>query len=114
MMKRSLMVVLALAGAGSAAVAQSQWDTYDRVSTVTCGPRAVLLGGSHTDAKVLGDCRYVRVAGEHNDIQVEVAPGGTVEITGAHNDVWWRQSRPGPGPRLLNVGQSNTFHRWTD
>lgn len=104
-------LVLCAASYGVPAAAQSQWDTYGRVSKVTCQGRPVLLQGNHTDVTVTGPCRYVRVAGAHNDVTVDVAPGATIEITGAHNDVWWRSRIPGPRPVLLDHGESNTFHR---
>ncbi len=80
-------------------------------STIACDVRPVQLNGNHTSIRVTGDCGFVRVAGEHNDIGVDVAPGGTIEITGAHNDVTWIQARPGPAPVLEDHGASNSFHR---
>jgi hypothetical protein len=42
-------------------------------------------------------------------------PGGTIEITGEHNDVFWHQQPPNPPrPRLLDSGSSNTFHDRTN
>jgi len=56
----------------------------------------------------------VRVSGAHNDIFIDVTPGGTIEITGNHNDVSWRRIEPGPLPVLQDRGQSNSFHRLGD
>ena len=58
-----------------------------------------------------GPCRFVRISGSHNDIALDIVPGGTIEITGAHNDVNWRQTEPGPRPDLQDHGESNTFYR---
>lgn len=117
-MTRGLIVAAGLLAAGvaasdpaSAADPSNGWDSYGRVSAVSCAGRPVLLQASHTDITVTGPCRYVRVAGEHNDIHTDVLAGGTVEITGAHNDVWWRQLSRGPRPRLLDSGTRNTFHK---
>jgi hypothetical protein len=82
--------------------------------TLPCAPTPILLNGSHTDITLRGQCTYVRVAGEHNDIAIEAAPAATIEITGAHNDVTWRQVAPGPPPRLVNAGTGNTFHHGMD
>ena len=77
---------------------------------VACGELPILLEGSHTGVTLVGNCGYVRVAGDHNDVTVELAPGGTIEITGEHNDVAWRQPNPSVPPSLLNRGKSNSFH----
>ena len=92
-------------------VTQGGWDTYGYSSHATCRGLPVLLAGNHQDLTVDGNCTLVRVAGRHNDILVVLAPGGTIEITGAHNDVTWKFG-PGPhlAPRLLDHGESNTFH----
>lgn len=103
-------------GITSARAEMAAWDVYGRgVAEVQCGERPVLLQGSHTDIHVRGPCRYVRVAGEHNDIYVTLAPRGTIEITGEHNDVWWIVPQaPGNAfwarPRLLAPAPHNTFH----
>ena len=77
---------------------------------IACDSLPIQLNGNHTSIRLTGACRFVRVAGKHNDIAVDVAPGGTIEITGQHNDVSWRQVRPGPAPLLLDHGPSNSFH----
>ena len=48
------------------------------------------------DTRLTGDCRNVRITGTHNDIEIEMAPSGTIEITGSSNDVFWSQPRLGP------------------
>ena len=124
-MRKPLTAVLlaaALAATGAAAWAAQNppagaWDVYtDRVKTITCtADRPVLLKGSHTELTLTGPCRYVRLTGAHNDIMVTLVPGGTFEITGEHNDVFWTPLDPrGRRPVLLNHGYSNTFHRRTD
>jgi hypothetical protein len=85
-------------------------DSYTTL-TIPCGPQPVLLYGSHTTITLRGVCAYVRVAGAHNDIGIDIGPAGTIEITGAHNDVTWQQVQPGPPPRLIDGGYSNSFHR---
>ncbi|MBN9559640.1 MAG: DUF3060 domain-containing protein [Alphaproteobacteria bacterium] len=79
-------------------------------ATIPCDTRPVQLNVSRTDLRLTGPCRFVRLTGDHNDVYVELAPGGSIEITGAHNDVTWRQLRPGPEPVLTDRGESNTFH----
>lgn len=79
-------------------------------SAITCDQRPVQLNGNHTDKRLSGPCQFVRVAGSHNDIAIDMAPGGAIDITGAHNDVTWSQSQPGPPPMLVDHGASNTFH----
>ena len=78
--------------------------------TIQCDNRPIQLSGDRTALRLTGECQFVRLAGNHNDIEVEAAPGATIEITGEHNDLTWRQTRPGPHPVLLNRGQSNSFH----
>ena len=79
-------------------------------AVVECGGRPIELDGSHTSTQLTGYCPYVRVAGEHNDVTIPVPPGATIEITAPHNDVTWRQTRPGPPPRLVALAPSNSFH----
>jgi Protein of unknown function (DUF3060) len=94
-------------------VEQNGWLVYQdsHISqTAPCTQQPILLNGSHTDFTLNGACENVRVAGEHNDISIQVGPAATIEITGAHNDVTWQQVIPGPPPHLLDSGTSNTFH----
>jgi hypothetical protein len=90
------------------------WEKYNasRVTdTIHCADAPILLEGSRNDLRIIGECHHVRIAGEHNDIAVDVAPNATIEITGEHNDVTWRQVAPGPGPTLEDLGVSNDFHQ---
>jgi hypothetical protein len=95
-------------------VQQNGWLIYGAShtsQTLPCAPTPILLTGSHTDTEIKGACTYVRLSGDHNDVAIGVAAGGTIEITGAHNDVTWHQVTQGPPPRLINQRDSNTFHR---
>ena len=97
-----------------APVEQAGWLTYSesRISTpIPCGATPIQLTGDHLDTSLTGECQYVRITRTHNDIEISIAPGGTIEILGANNDVFWDQVRPGPPPHLINNGASNTFHR---
>lgn len=103
----------AVAAGAPPPVRQNGWLIYraSHVSqTLPCAAQPILLQGNHTDLTLNGRCLYVRVAGEHNDIAIEIGPSATIEISGAHNDVTWHQVVPGPPPRLLDTGYSNTFH----
>jgi hypothetical protein len=77
---------------------------------IACDGRPIQLSGNRTEIRLTGPCQFVRLTGEHNDIWVDLVPGGTFEITGGHNDVRWRQIQPGPRPVLVDRGESNTFH----
>lgn len=80
--------------------------------TVACeAGTPVVVAANRTKLRLAGPCRQVTVAGDHNDLHVDVAPGGTVEITGTHNDVTWRQVGQGPRPTLTIKGASNDFHQ---
>jgi hypothetical protein len=107
------IAVQAFAAEPSPPIVQNGWLVYHDshiTETAPCTQQPILLGGDHTDFTLNGACNYVRVAGEHNDISIQIGPAATIEITGAHNDVTWRQMIPGPPPRLLDSGPSNTFH----
>lgn len=84
---------------------------YAGGGSYACGPAPLSLDGSHARLELSGVCRIVRVTGEHNDVILGVAPGGTVDVTGAHNDIWWHPTGRGRLPDLRNSGSSNTFHR---
>ena len=77
---------------------------------VRCDGAPLVLAGSHTSLRLYGDCRQVRVEGEHNDILVQVPPGAVIETTGAHNDVTWTAARRSTRPVLLDRGSRNSFH----
>ena len=79
--------------------------------TVACDGRPVVLEGSRTDMDLRGACSWVMLAGSHNDVTVDMAPGGRFYITGSHNDVTWGQSGSGTPPLMQDRGVSNTFHR---
>lgn len=119
---RGWLVLTGLAGLAACApppkelapVEQGGWLTYSESrirAPIACGETPIQLTGSRLDTRLTGDCRYVRITGTHNDIEIEMVPGGTIEITGSNNDVFWSQLRPGPAPQLVNSGISNTFHR---
>ena len=88
---------------------QTSWTS----GPIQCDGRPIVLEGTHTALRLSGPCQFVRVAGDHNDISVEIAPTGTIEITGSHNDVTWHTVR-GARPALENRGVSNTFHHGED
>jgi hypothetical protein len=88
-------------------------DSYI-TEAIPCRTQPILLQGNHTTIILNGMCSYVRVAGWHNDIVVEVVPAATIEITGEHNDVTWMQVVHGPPPRLFDRAASNTFHHGGD
>lgn len=78
--------------------------------TVYCDQRPFEMDADHVSLKIVGPCRAVYVAGDHNDIETDVLGGGLVMITGAHNDVTWHQVSPGRPPALIIQGHSDTFH----
>jgi hypothetical protein len=107
------IAVQAFAATPTAPLQQNGWLVYQDshiTQTAPCTQQPILLGGSHTDFTLNGACETVRIAGEHNDITIQVGPAATIEITGAHNDVTWQQVAPGPPPQLLDKGLSNSFH----
>jgi hypothetical protein len=91
-----------------------QYVTSRTKQTVSCDERPVDIASDRNVMTLTGSCRFVRVSGAHNDIFIDVIPGGTIEITGDHNDVSWRRIEPGPRPILQDRGQSNSFHRLGD
>ena len=103
------------AGIISPAAAGGDPGAWQRFSSnaparIQCGELPIVLEGNRTDLNLSGNCGYVRVAGDHNDIVIELAPGGTIEITGAHNDVTWTQPNATIPATFYDRGTSNTFH----
>jgi hypothetical protein len=88
----------------------AHYKTDGARQTIHCDERPIELDGYHTTLVLTGPCRMVRLVGWHNDIDISLVPGGTIEITGSHNDVSWHPTEPGPKPTLLDHGDSNTFH----
>ena len=77
----------------------------------SCPSGMAEVTGWHTEVHLVGECHYVRISGEHNDVYVDLAAGGQVDVTAPHNDVYVRQVSPGPVPRLQAYADSVTFHR---
>ncbi|MFO1035853.1 MAG: DUF3060 domain-containing protein [Geminicoccaceae bacterium] len=77
---------------------------------IACGHDPVVLKGDRTVLNLTGACTNVTIAGDHNDITVELAPGAQVTASGSHNDITWRLSQPGAEPVLSSTGTSNSFH----
>ncbi len=92
---------------------ENGWTVYRQTrlaARVPCGDGPVLIAGNRVEMHLTGACRLVRISGNHNDVSVEVAPGGTIEITGAHNDVTWTMPSPGARPTLTDSGKENSIH----
>lgn len=90
------------------------WTTYaeSRINApIPCGATPIQLTGNRLDTHITGECQRVRITGAHNDIAVDIVPGGMIEIVGSNNDVFWTQTAPGPRPQLIDLGVSNTFHQ---
>lgn len=77
---------------------------------VICSDHPIVLEGDRTEMTLTGGCRTVTLAGSHNDVTVDLAAGGTFDITGSHNDVNWRQVGVGPRPSLRDNGAGDAFH----
>ena len=90
---------------------QARYTASRAKSTIQCAGQPIVLSGDRNLLRLTGDCRDVTVAGRRNDVHVDIEPGGTIEITGARNDVTWRQTGPGPAPNLKPTGPNNAFHR---
>jgi hypothetical protein len=88
-----------------------QYTTSRTKQTVPCDGRPIDIASDRNDMTLTGPCQFVSVSGAHNDVYIDVTPGGTIQITGDHNDVSWRQIQRGPRPNLQDRGESNTFHR---
>ncbi len=100
---------------GAAAVPDdySNWtriQANNRERRTGCTELPVVVELSRASISLVGNCGFVRVAGEHLTVTVELASGGTIEATGAHNDIYWKQAAGSRPPTLINAGSSNTFH----
>src|SRR5689334_5966354 len=123
---KHMPALLVLAGLGALAACEQQqpmqlapsvqngWMIYaeSRIhQPIPCGQMPIQLNGDRLDTHLTGDCRQVRMTGAHNVVQVDIVPGGTIEVLGSNNDVVWYQTRPGTKPQLIDRGTSNSFHR---
>src|SRR5690349_17584663 len=65
---------------------QDGWTVYAEShirKPINCQGGNVQLNGDRLDTHLTNACQAVRVTGAHNDVQVDIAPGGTIEITGS-------------------------------
>lgn len=95
---------VAVADGGARRYTQSRIE-----SSVACAGVPVVAAGDRNRLTFTGGCDRVTVAGRRNDVMVEVAPGGVIEITGERNAVGWRQIGTGPAPVLRDLGRHNEF-----
>lgn len=116
-MRATLAAMVAAASlAATTAFAQVMADGYlhygmsNIAQTVQCTGTPIAVDGNHTNMTLVGACRRVRVSGDYNNISVDIVPRGLIEITGQHNDVTWRQIRPGPRPTLRALAPHNNFY----
>ena len=109
-----LVITALLVGCGTPTrppvVTNDGYVHYTGSGTFDCAGRPVSFDGYHNDVRLRGPCTNVRVVGGHNDIDIAVAPSGTIQLVGSHNDVTWRQIQAGAPPTLSDQGVGNTFH----
>ncbi|MBV9783378.1 MAG: DUF3060 domain-containing protein [Acidisphaera sp.] len=87
------------------------YDYSDITRIIQCTGTPIALDGSRTNLTLVGGCTRITVTGNNNEISVDIVPHGVIEVTGAHNEVSWRQLVPGPEPTLLSRGADNHFYR---
>ena len=76
-----------------------------------CNGQPTAFDGNHKDVILEGGCRTVRVAGSHVDLVAYVEPGATIEVTGSHDTIVYRQVERGAAPRWIDQGAGNELLR---
>lgn len=76
--------------------------------TVDCNGGNAAVNGSSNRVVFRGHCRTLRVAGASNRVDIDLAPGGAIEVVGAGNSVVYEPVTPAPAVSALGIG--NEIH----
>ena len=72
--------------------------------TVDCDGGDAAVNGSANQVVFHGPCRALRVVGATNQVNIALAPGGTIEIIGTANRVLYEPVTPPPVVSALGIG----------
>lgn len=110
MMPYPRLLLLSAALLGAPLAAQTQHEGAGGGGTIDCGGDTATITGASNRMTVTGRCKALVIEGAGNVVQVDLAPKGTIRITGASNTVTWR-APDGSRPRLVVAGAGNRIAR---
>jgi hypothetical protein len=79
----------------------------DRTGRVACGDNGAGVAGNRDSIETTGVCTKIDISGNDNHVEVTLASGGRINITGRRNVVLWR-TVDGSVPRVSDAGDSNS------
>ncbi len=78
----------------------------NRTELLDCNQEAAAVNGNANRVVLHGACRSLHVTGAHNEVEVDLRPGGALTIVGADNHVLYTPIVPGPTTSLQGVDNS--------
>jgi hypothetical protein len=76
---------------------------------IDCKGRHVSITAERSVLKLTGNCPFVDVSGDDNQVSVETL--GEVSIAGDNNVVEWKRAASGTAPEISNSGDDNVIRR---
>lgn len=107
---RPRLLLLSAAILAAPLVAQTHHEGAGGGGTIDCDGDTATITGASNRMTVTGGCKALVIEGAGNAVQVDLAPKGTIRITGASNIVTWR-TPDGSKPRLVVAGAGNRISR---
>ncbi len=95
-----VLALLLMPGTGQAAAVNGS----GLATTADCNGGDAAVNGSANRVVFRGRCRTLRVAGSSNQVDIDLTPGGAIEIIGTANRVFYSPIAPPPVVSALGIG----------
>lgn len=80
-------------------------ENRGETGVVHCRGRNVSISGKRNSVRLSGECPYVEVSGDKNEIRMEAV--GEISISGDDNRLFWQRSTLGGQPQVGDDGEGN-------
>lgn len=90
-------------------IAWLSFENNGQAGTVDCQKRHVLIAGNGSQLVLQGECPFVEVSGDDN--QVTIKSAGKISVAGDGNMVTWKQGIDKAKPKISDSGANNLISR---
>ena len=87
-------------------------ENRGETGTVHCRGRNVSVSGKRNQITLQGDCPFIEVSGDENELQIESV--GEISLSGDDNRLSWQRSSRGSAPAVGDDGDGNRVERSAD
>ena len=91
---------------------QREGENRGETGTVHCRGRNVSVSGKRNQITLQGDCPFIEVSGDENELQIESV--GEISLSGDDNRLSWQRSSRGSAPAVGDDGDGNRVERSAD